>query len=475
MLENLPPELLYGIFDACGDRQTQFNLSRCSRTFQSVFRPLIYRRNVQSEDCSAARWAVLHCRRQDVALRVVEASVCAGMDIWASQFEVMANDIFTRQFVTRLPLRLRTSLFRLSLFALSVLKRREEIVVSLLDTQSDAASYRERLLASELTAYLKKLTNDGSVMDNHLTPLHVASATGLDVLVKQILKDAPAAVEATDACGRTPLCYAIRCPLTAVSTIQLLLRHQAEVNDYTVWRGHAVSLLEFCCEKGLFSFAVCLLEHGARGDLQHLFRLTLLASSTTLPSRASWNRATLIRRLIQRGANPNGVVRAAGIDERSLLLDLALSSPSATKRLLALPDVDVNIQDSSGWTALSRLLLQSHPNCKTVALLLKRGAKLQPHSFDEILRLSTFWSLKELMTMLSRHANTFDLFCLLYKHCESHTTKDTAMVCFLASAAPQSRVLARMPDSDLRDIRRGNAFLLMHYFDFALIPLEPTS
>ncbi|KAF4474370.1 putative ankyrin repeat protein L93 [Colletotrichum fructicola Nara gc5] len=330
------------------------------------------------------------------------------MDVWTSQFDITANDIFTQKLVAK----------------------------------------------------------------SQVTPLHVASAYGLNVVVKRILKDTPAAVEATDVHGRTPLCYAIRCPLTAVSTIRLLLRHQAKTNDCILLDDLEVSLLEYCCKKGLFSFAVCLLNHRAEGDLQHLFRLTLLASSTTSARR---KRATLIERLIQRGADPNGVVRASSISEQPLLLDLALASPSATERLLDLPDIDINIQDSSGWTPLSRLLLQHHPNCKTVSLLLRRRAKLQPYSFNGILRLSTFWSLQELVTMLSRYANTVDLFRLLYRYCESHTAKDAVMLCFLASAAPQSRVLAGIPNSDLNDIRRGNGFILMHYFKFGLMPLDASS
>ncbi|KAF4881804.1 hypothetical protein CGCFRS4_v015202 [Colletotrichum fructicola] len=89
------------------------------------------------------------------------------MDVWTSQFDITANDIFTQKLVAK----------------------------------------------------------------SQVTPLHVASAYGLNVVVKRILKDTPAAVEATDVHGRTPLCYAIRCPLTAVSTIRLLLRHQAKTND----------------------------------------------------------------------------------------------------------------------------------------------------------------------------------------------------------------------------------------------------
>ncbi|KXH46320.1 hypothetical protein CSAL01_09023 [Colletotrichum salicis] len=384
MLDRLPPELVDIIFDDC-DRPTRIRVLQCSQKFRQAFEPRIYRHNVLSERCSAARWAVLHCCDDAVAFRAVEASVYAGMDVWAPQFDIAVTDMF---------------------------------------------SWRQ------------------------LTPLHIASATGLDAVVKQILKETPAEVVSKDVRGRTPLFYA------------------TDVDGKTVPENQPELLLEHCCRKGLFRLATCFLEHKVRHDLQHLLRLALLALTASLPGRSSSDRAVLIRRLIRHGANPNGMVRATDVDvdKRPLLLEMALTSHSATKRLLAIRGADVNIQDKYGHTALSWLLLENHSARKTVALLLKCGAKLQPRSLEGIIRDTTFRTHQELVTLLSRRENTFELFRLLYKHCNSHAAKGQTEVNFLASMPRESAILARMSDRDINDIRKGNVFPISPYFDLILAP-----
>ncbi|KAK1657002.1 ankyrin repeat-containing domain protein [Colletotrichum godetiae] len=330
----------------------------------------------------------------------------------------------------------------------------------------------DKLLAPDITTYLGKLTRDQPSSSSQLMPLHIASATGLDAVVKQILKETPAEVVSKDVRGRTPLFYAVQCPLTRSSTIQLLLQQQTDVDGKTVPENQPELLLEHCCRKGLFRLATCFLEHKVRHDLQHLLRLALLALTASLPGRSSSDRAVLIRRLIRHGANPNGMVRATDVDvdKRPLLLEMALTSHSATKRLLAIRGADVNIQDKYGHTALSWLLLENHSARKTVALLLKCGAKLQPRSLEGIIRDTTFRTHQELVTLLSRRENTFELFRLLYKHCNSHAAKGQTEVNFLASMPRESAILARMSDRDINDIRKGNVFPISPYFDLILAP-----
>ncbi|KAF4868078.1 hypothetical protein CGCSCA1_v012760 [Colletotrichum siamense] len=77
------------------------------------------------------------------------------MDVWTSLFDIIADDIFTPQYVKR----------------------------ELINT------------------------------------LYVALATSLNVVIKQILKETLAAREAIDICGCNLLSYAIRCLLIAISTI----------------------------------------------------------------------------------------------------------------------------------------------------------------------------------------------------------------------------------------------------------------
>lgn len=471
MLDRLPPELVDIIFDDC-DRPTRIRVLQCSQKFRQAFEPRIYRHNVLSERCSAARWAVLHCCDDAVAFRVVEASVHAGMDVWAPQFDIAVTDMFSWRFASKFRRILHQSPANLSPFAAAVLKRREELVTSILGMASATEWHLDTLLAPDITTYLEKLTRSRPSSVIQLTPLHVASATGLDAVVKRILEETPSEVGSEDARGRTPLFYAVQCPLTRSSTIQLLLLQQTDVYGRIIPENHAELLLEHCCRNGLFRLAACFLVHEVRCDLQHLLRLALLALPTSLPGRSSSDRAVLIRRLIRRGVNPNGMVRATDVDvdKRPLLFELAMTSHSATKRLLAIRGADVNIQDKYGQTALSRLLLENHSARKTVALLLECGAKLQPHSLEGIIRDTTFRTHQELVTLLSRRENTFELFRLLYKHCNSHSAKDQTEVNFLASIPWESEIVARMSDSDIRDIRKGNVFPISPYFDLTLAP-----
>ncbi|KAK1966802.1 ankyrin [Colletotrichum sublineola] len=391
------------------------------------------------------------------------------MDIWASQFRFVANDIYPKKYISRIPQRLRRRA-RLSLFAAAVLKRRDKLVMSLLDTQH---LYRERLLAHEITAYLDRLMEDPSPYGSRPTALHVASATGLDEVVEKILKETPAEVASLDAHGRTPLCYAILCPLAAPSTVKLLLGHNANANEKTNSNGRMVPLLTYCCRLGLFSFASSLLQWGAKDDLQQLLRLALLAPSTSLRGRTSSQKAALIKKLVQCGADPNGMVRPpnAEMEERPLLFDMALTSASATRHLLAVGGVNVNMEDSSGWTALSRLLSKNHQNLKTVALLLEHGARLQPGSLNRVIENTTFRSLRELTLMLTQHEDAFNLFRLIHRHCVSRAERDSEMMSFLALFAPQSAVLAQMSDVDIRAIQRGKVGPLTLHFETVLLPL----
>ncbi|KAL4403174.1 hypothetical protein CABS03_15470 [Colletotrichum abscissum] len=471
MLDRLPPELVDIIFNDC-DRPTRIRVLQCSQKFRKAFRPRIYRHNVLSERCSAARWAVIHCRDDAVAFRVVEASVYAGMDVWAPQFAITLTEMFPRRFVLKLSRILGQSAASLSPFAVAVLKRREELVTSILSMTSATEWHLDKLLAPDITTYLGKLTGDQPSSSSQLTPLHIASATGLDAVVKRILEKPAPGVVSKDARGRTPLSYAVQCPLTRSSTIRLLLRQQTDLHGRIAPENHADRLLKHCCRNGLFRLAACFLEHEVRCDLQHLLRLALLAPSASLPGRSSSDRGVLIRRLIRRGANPNGMVRATDVDvdKRPLLSELAMTSHSATKHLLAIRGVDVNVQDKYGQTALTRLLLENHSARKTVALLLERGAKLQPHSLGGIIRDTTFRTHQELVTLVSRRENTFELFRLLYKHCNSHSAKDQTEVNFLASIPWESEILARMSDSDIKDIRKGNVFPISPYFDLTLAP-----
>ncbi|KXH61737.1 hypothetical protein CNYM01_13977 [Colletotrichum nymphaeae SA-01] len=471
MLDRLPPELVDNIFDDC-DRPARIRILQCSQKFRQAFGPRIYRHNVLSERCSAARWAVIHCRDDAVAFRVVEASVYAGMDVWAPQFAITRTDMFSGRFVSKFSRILGQSAASLSPFAIAVLKRREELVTSILSMTSATQSHLDKLLAPDITTYLGKLTSDQPSSSSQLTPLHIASATGLDAVVKRILEETPSEAVSRDARGRTPLSYAVQCPLARSSTIQLLLRQQTDVYGKIAPENQADLLLKRCCRNGLFRLATRFLEYEVRCDLQHLLRLALLAPPASLPERSSSDRAVLIRRLIRRGANPNGMVRATDVDvgKRPLLFELAMTSYEATKCLLDIRGVDVNILDKYGQTALSRLLLENHSARKTVALLLERGAKLQPHSLGGIIRDTTFRTHQELVTLVSRRENTFELFRLLYKHCNSHSAKDQTEANFLASIPWESEILARMSDSDIKDIRKGNVFPISPYFDLTLAP-----
>ncbi|KAK1452640.1 hypothetical protein CTAM01_17272 [Colletotrichum tamarilloi] len=207
MLDRLPSELVDIIFDDC-DRPTRIRILQCSQKFRQAFRPRIYRHNVLSERCSAARWAVIHCRDDAVAFRVVEASVYAGMDVWAPQFAITLTEMFPRRFVLKLSRILGQSAACLSPFAVAVLKRREELVTSILSMTSATEWHLDKLLAPDIMTYLGKLTGDQPSSSSQLTPLHIASATGLDAVVKRILEKPAPGVVSKDARDRTPLSYA---------------------------------------------------------------------------------------------------------------------------------------------------------------------------------------------------------------------------------------------------------------------------
>ncbi len=202
----------------------------------------------------------------------------------------------------------------------------------------------------------------------HITALHAAVAYDrLDIL--NMLLQRGARTDLLMKSGLTPLSAAAM--KNDTDAISLLLKHGALLNHHT---AGGISALKLACAKGNLDAAQVLLAHGADpvpADTDGQTALTLAQE------HAGENRVTLMRMLLEHGANPDGQV---GEDGWSPLMTAIVCHDLSVAELLLEHGATVDTTGEAGSTPL--MMAAGYGYTALVEHLLERGASLTRQDGD---------------------------------------------------------------------------------------------
>lgn len=212
-----------------------------------------------------------------------------------------------------------------------------------------------------LTALLEAGAQPNTLNIDGQTPLHLAVTRGF-IDMARLLVASGAYADYADEEGVGYLDHAVEA--RSLEMVKFLLSSGVNVRRCRRGKMAGCTALHIAAEQGLDEIVTCLLDHGA--DLHAM--VSPLLSATPLHFAVSGGCLSTVRILIDRGASLDIIA-----DENSNLLSFAVNQPAMLTYLLDVGNLDPNLRDCGGGTALSHAAVDGF--LVAVRILLHRGAR----------------------------------------------------------------------------------------------------